>query len=95
MLAKVSDARSVLRSRHIVVRLQAYVPRVVDPVGWGSAASVVILESMEFGPSKGWAHIGTHSFSPYRSCFRKLVVAVGRDPVVESAVELEVTHLCI
>ena len=50
------------------------------------AASAAILETMKFGPSELRAHIGTHSSSPHRSCLRKLVVAVDRDPVVESAV---------
>ena len=87
-------ARSLLRSRHIVVRLQADVPHGADPAGWDCTASAVILENMEFGPSEVWAHIGTHSLSPCRSCFRKLAVAADRDPVVESAVELEATHVC-
>ena len=80
-----------MRNRLIVVRPQADLPRVADATVWDDAAGAEILEYLDVGTTDVWAHIGTHSFSPFRSCFRKLVVAVGRDPLTDSAVELEAT----
>ena len=63
MFTKGSHARSALRSRLIVVRLQADLPRVADATDWDDVAGADILEYLDVGTTDVWAHIGTRYFS--------------------------------